>query len=384
MKRIINIGMDVHSTNYTLCALDSSELNDRILGSIVTVQPDVKNIFKFIDKLKSKFDKNDELVFRTAYEAGCLGYSLYNQLTDAHIECVIMAPTTMMIERGIRQNTEKKDAEVIAKCLAYNTYKPVYVLTKDDAEVKEYIRMRDDHALAIKKIKHQILSLCLRHGVKYEKTYWTQVHVSYLKVLELTPGTKYTLNEYLHTYDWLTDKLKALDLKILNFTEQERYAANVKKLICFKGIKQHTALALLSEVGDFSRFESADKFMSAMGLVPLQNSSGDKVNINGISKAGNGHLRRLLVEASNTYSKGTLAKSRVIKARQESSTQEVIAYADKGSERLKRKYNKLMARGVNKNKVVTAVARELAGFIWGMMTENYSRKVNVNLDPLAI
>lgn len=121
-----------------------------------------------------------------------------------------------------RQKTDKRDAELIAKCLAYGTYKSVYVLTGEDAEVKEYMRMRDDHKLAIKKIKQQNLALCLRYGCKYpsSKAKWTQVHLDYIKSLDLTPDIKETMNEYLHTFTWLIDKIKALDTRILEFTNQ--------------------------------------------------------------------------------------------------------------------------------------------------------------------
>lgn len=141
---------------------------------------------------------------------------------------------------------------------------------------------------------------------------------------------------------------------------------------------------MLSEKSDFNRFVSADKFMSAIGLVPLQDSSGEKVKVNGISKAGNSHIRKLLVEAANSYNKGTIVKSKLVKSRQKEASPEVIDYADKGSERFKRKYPRLVVRGVDKNKATTAVARELAGFVWGMMTENYTRKKKINLDPLAL
>ena len=140
------------------------------------------------------------------------------------------------------------------------------------------------------------------------------------------------------------------------------------------GVKTHTALSMVVEIGDFKRFDKAPKFAGFLGLVPSEDSSGDKVNRFGITKAGNSHLRRLLVEAAQSYTRGNVGhKSIALKQRQQGCTAEVIAYADKANERLRRRFYKMtLSKGVNRNVVTTAIARELACFMWGMATGNIS------------
>ena len=141
---------------------------------------------------------------------------------------------------------------------------------------------------------------------------------------------------------------------------------------CFLGIKTHTALSMIVEVGDFERFEKAPRFAAFLGLVPSEDSSSENINRYSITKAGNSHLRRLLVEAAQSYTRGAIGhKSIALKQRQQGNPPEVIAYADKANERLRRRfYNMTLKRNINRNVATTAIARELACFIWGMMTEN--------------
>lgn len=151
----------------------------------------------------------------------------------------------------------------------------------------------------------------------------------------------------------------------------ERYGERVRRLGCFIGIKPHTALSLLVEVGDFRRFEKAPNFAGFLGLVPGEDSSGGGRNSLAITKAGNSHLRRLLVESSQSYSRGTIGfKSKGLKKRQEGNPPEVVAYADRANERLRRRYYRMALKNrAKRNVAIVAVARELACFIWGMMTD---------------
>ena len=157
--------MDVHSKNYTLCAMEPViGEEDRIFANI-QVTADYKNILMFIEQLKMKLGMYDEYDIQCGYEAGCLGYSLYNQLTSAGVKCVILAPTTMLTQQGKRVKTDARDALMIAQCLSYGGYHAVYIPTEKDDSVKEYLRMRDDHKDALKKTvpyKHLTLPTILR------------------------------------------------------------------------------------------------------------------------------------------------------------------------------------------------------------------------------
>ena len=321
--------------------------------------------------MKLGLTKDDSI--ECGYEAGCLGYTLYHQLKGAGINCVILAPTTMLTPQGKRVKTDKRDARLIAQCLCYGGYHPVYVPTGEDDAVKEYLRMRDDHKQALKKLKQQINAFTIRHGHIYAGTKWTIKHVTWLRKLELDSLYRETLNEYMASYEEQVVKIQRYDKWIEEMAEGSRYQENVKKLVCLLGIRTHTALSLIVETGDFNRFAKGNIYAAFLGLAPGERSSSNNVNRLGISKAGNTHLRCLLIEASKGICKGTIGhKSKVLCSRQRGQSADVIAYADKANIRLRSKYYRMIRHGKKKNVAVAAVARELACFIWGMMTGNTS------------
>jgi transposase len=272
-----------------------------------------------------------------------------------------------------RIKTDKRDADIIGRCLAQHNYSPVHVPTAGDEETKEFLRMRSDHKLALKKIKQQILAFCLRHNYRYEgKSNWTDRHMKWLRSLKPAALYKEILDEYLMTYTVLSEKIERLDTRIEELAREDKYSESVKKLCCFIGVKTHIALSVLVEVGDFNRFATAEKFASYIGLVPGEDSSGDEQVKLGITKAGNRHLRILLTEAAQCYGRSkTGYKSKELKTRQAGNPPQVISYADKANDRLKRRFYK-MVLGKNKkhNVAKVAIARELACFMWGMMTDN--------------
>ncbi len=282
----------------------------------------------------------------------------------------------MLTPQGQRVKTDARDALMIAQCLSYGGgYHAVYIPTEEDDSVKEYLRMRDDHKTALKKIKQQINAQCLRHGYHYNGTKWTVKHVAWLRKLELSPLYRETLDEYMASYDEQTAKIERFDKRIEELASQKSYAEKTKELGCFLGIKTHTALSLLVETGDFSRFAKGNTYAAFLGLVPGENSSGEKINRTGISKAGNQHLRLLLIEAARGICKGAIGhKSKELRSRQNGNPAEVIAYADKANTRLRSRYYRLIRHGKKKNVAVAAIARELACFIWGMMTGNIGMK----------
>lgn len=366
----VYVGMDVHKESFTLCCF---QIGKETASHIQKISSDYKLILKYLDRMRSFYGETAKFI--CGYEAGCLGYTLYHQLTACNIECIILAPTTILKESGKRKTkTDKKDAELIAKALAYRTYSPVHIPTEKDEEVKEFLRMRNDHKIALKKVKQQILSFCLRHNYVYSATKgnWTQAHIQWLRNLQ--PGGIYQeiLDEYIATFDLLTHKLQRLDERIEELASEKEYQNKVNRLVCFKGIRTHTALSVIVETGDFNRFETAEKYASYLGLVPGEHSSGENQTHLSITKAGNKHIRTLLVEAAQCYNRGqTVKKSKNLTARQCGNPAGIIAYADKANERLRRRYIRMtLHKGKKSNIAKTAIARELACFIWGMMTDN--------------
>ena len=367
MNSIIYVGMDVHSSNYTLSCYTFE--NDQDFAT-VQVEPDYRNVLKYLERVQENYGGPCE--FRCGYEAGCLGFTLYHQLTSHNVNCTILAPSTMPSRKG-EIKTDKRDAMKIARCLAHNTYSAVHIPTKEDSDVKEYIRMRDAHKDELKHMKQRILAFCKLHDLRFAggKNYWTQRHLGWLKSVAMDGMLREIMNEYLLTFQELTDKIERMDARIAELAAGPNYAEKVGKLSCFIGVRTHTALALIVETGDFNRFARAEQYATFLGLVPGEHSSSTDVNRLGITKAGNTHLRRLLMESAQCYSRGQVGyKSKQLKARQYGNAPEVIAYADKANERLRRKFYKLVLKSNKKHNVaVAAVARELACFVWGMMTD---------------
>lgn len=367
----VYVGMDVHKESFSLCAFTVEA--DKGMHYQKT-EADYKKVLKYLEFLRTVY--GDDAEFICGYEAGCLGYTLYHQLESSHVHCVILAPTTMLEQRSKKRiKTDKRDAEIIARCLAQHNYSPVYIPTEKDDETKEYLRMRDDHKLMLKKLKQQILAFCLRHNYSYKgKSNWTAAHIKWLKALTPEGLNKETLDEYVLSYTTLSDKIERLDKRIKELADQSEYKEAVGKLSCFIGVKTQTALSSIVEIGDFKRFSSAQQYASFLGLVPGEDSSGEGQTRLGITKAGNRHLRSLLIEAAQCYGRGQVGfKSKELKSRQSGNTPQVIAYADKANERLRRRYYKMVLGSSKKHNVAkTAIARELACFMWGMMTDNIS------------
>lgn len=363
------VGMDVHKETFSLSCY---HLETQSLSHYQKMGASAGNVIGYLNTLKECYGENTNFV--CGYEAGCLGFSLQRQLKARGVNCIVMAPSTIyQPATRKRVKTDKKDSEQLAKALAYKTYQPVHVPTEEDEQIKEFIRMRDDHQLALKKIKQQILAFCLRHDYRFTegKKHWTQKHVAWLN--DLKPEGLYgeILSEYLVTFTNLVNKLERLDARIEELSQAERYQEKVKQLSCFIGVKTRTALSLVAEVGDFNRFQTTSQFASYLGLVPGEDSSGEKQTYLHITKAGNCHLRRLLVESAQSISRGHVGhKSKELKARQAGNQPEVIAYADRANERLRRRCQRMVLKGKIKNVAKTAIARELACFAWGMMSGN--------------
>ena len=377
MNRIVYIGIDVHTSNYTLCSLDPGYgvKKDNYFAEVQFTNNFVTNVVNYVSNLKKKL-KDCEFV--CGYEAGCLGYSTYKDLTKAGIKCVIMAPSTMAVQKGGKKvKNDRRDARVIAQCLAYQTYKEVYVLSEHDEAVRGYLRMRDSHKKELKRIKQQIIAFCTGHGLfSPTKSNWTVAHLKWLKGLKFNdPVEQEIINEYLSSYTYLCDKIKAMDVRIEVLAGEKQYCENVKTLRCIKGIETNVALTLLAEIGDFNRFSKPTDFAAYLGLIPGEQSSGDKVRGTGITKAGNSTLRQKLTEAAKGYWRGRIGmKSATFKKFEKELPKEVTEYALKANTRLQRKFfNMTHVKGKNMNVAASACAREMACFVWGLITNHYDK-----------
>ena len=368
MKSIVYVGMDVHKNSFSLCAING--LTGEVIGE-TRIASDVCLVQKFIENAKKKVGENVDV--KTGYEAGCLGYSLYWQLMEKGIDCDILAPTTM--QRSAKNKVVKNDrmdARNIATNLCNGSYKSVYVPNDHDVEVKEYIRMLNTFKEESKKVKQHISSFLLRFNKKYNgKSRWTQVHINWMKELEIEGLYREILDEYLSELESLTDRIERFESKLIEISQEEAYKEKIAEIRCFKGIDTKSAMIIHVEVSDFTRFPTANAFSAYVGLTPGDASSGDKSNRTSITKQGNVVVRKTLVECAQALVKGVIGtKGKRLKARQQGQDVKVIDYADKAVVRLQKKYHRLILRGINHNKAITAIARELACFVWGMETGN--------------
>jgi hypothetical protein len=238
--------------------------------------------------------------------------------------------------------------------------------------MKNFTRLRNIRNESLKKAKQNLLSFLLRMGRTFSegKSYWTQLHFKWLRNQKFDEVVdQETFTEYLQEVHDQQEKVDRYNQRIGELADQEKYRGGVARLCCFRGIETYTALSLLSEIGDFSRFATAQQFSAFLGLVPSEESSGQKERRGAITKAGNTRLRLLLIEASKSMARSSIfgKKSKRLLARQKGNDANVIAYADRANRRMPQVYGRLIARGVHYNKASVAVACELSCFVWGMM-----------------
>lgn len=370
MKSIINVGADVHKVTFSLCAINPA--SGEVLAERDT-SSDAKAIKRFIDSIISDNPYLADHEFVVGYEAGCLGYSLARALMKLHISCRILATSTMKVTA---KNKVKKNDHMDARMIAANMNDPqckqIYIPGEEDEAMINYVRCLDDLQKSLKACKQQIRALILRLGKSKEfegKRAWTIRYIKWLRELTLDEVNREVLNDYLEEYDHLTDHISRMEARLEEKSKEKKYDERVKELSCFKGIKMKTAMVMIVNTVDFDRFPTANSYAAYLGLNPGEQDSGGKHNGTGITKMGNSHMRKAMVEAVNACLRSRPGyKTKAIQSRQKGIKPEIVSYADKGSDRIIRKYGRLIRRGVPRAKAVTACAREMACFVWGMMT----------------
>jgi transposase len=275
-------------------------------------------------------------------------------------------------KRTERIKTDKRDARLIGRELRSKSIRPIGVPDEADEAARDLLRCREDASGDLRRVKQRLLKFMVRHGHVWAGggNNWTRAHWQWMDQREFKhEQQRIVYEEYRSQIHSLEERLVRLEGQVVETAEGERYKAAVGRLRAFKGIDYIIALAVACEIGDFRRFANAKAFMSYLGFVPSESSSGGKRNQGGITKAGNGHLRRLLIEGAWHYTKNVRPGKRLERRRQ-GSPASVIDIADKALHRLHKKYVRLVLKGKHVNTAVTAVARELAGFIWAVQVSS--------------
>jgi transposase len=359
MKSVVYVGMDVDSEKIVVAKLAGGSGRNAEEQVIANKAAAVKKYFAALLQAADVM---------AAYEAGCFGFGLYRQLAEMGVSALVAAPGLIPRKASDRVKTDRRDARTLAFALRGGELTAIHVPTIEDESVRDYLRMYEDLRGDLRRIKQRVLHFLLRRGIRYQQgTAWTVKHKQWLSTLQL-PGDldRQTLDHYLAQVVELQSKCAEVASAVEGIAEGERYRVAVKKLRAFKGIETLIALSFVADIGDFRRFSNARQFMAFLGLVPSEHSSGNKRRLGAITKAGNSHLRRLLVEAAWHY-RSYHPSSRTLVQRREGVDPQTVSYANRAGRRLTRKYLRLLLRGKRPQVAVTAVSRELCGFLWGAM-----------------
>ena len=304
-----------------------------------------------------------------AYEAGACGYALQRQLESLGIPCQVVAPSLVPRKPGERIKTDRRDARKLAEYLEGGHLTAVRPPTPAEEAARDLCRAREDAKQDRMRCRHRLSKFLLRRGESYTagRKHWTQAHHAWLgQLLFDDPSAQAVFDDYRLAVAQVDARIDALDRKLEALAQEPPYRAAVGALRCFRGIDTRTALGLVTELHGIERFGRPRALMAFVGLVPSEASSGDRQRRGAITKAGNGHARKLLIEAAwHARHKPTIPVA--LRQRREGQPPEIVAMADVAQQRLHRRYWRLVQRGKPTTVAATAVARELVGFVWAAL-----------------
>ncbi len=355
MENVRFVGMDVHEASITIAVADGDGSEPMVLRRI----PHDLNLL--VNALK---DLAARKKLSVVYEAGPSGFGIFHKLKAAKIQCAVVAPSRVPTQG--KNKTDAEDAIRLARFLRSGDLKGIYVPSAEVEGLRAVTRAREDALKAQQTARGQLRQFLVREGRKYDgKSAWTKVHLKWIEQQEFDhPAKKVVRDDYVREVEAVAARIVRLTEAIEAVVASSPLAPLITALQALRGVQLITAATIAAEVGDFYRFESAPKFMSYVGIVPREFSSGERQRQGTITKAGNSHLRRVLGEAAWSYrfsGAGAGAEKRRAHV-----PKEVKALADRAQERLHQRWQRMTLRKKESNKVCIAVARELAGFMWAI------------------
>jgi transposase len=356
------VGLDVHADTIAVAVAESGRSGEvRSVGVVPNQEGAIR-------RLVQKLGGPKGLV--ACYEAGPTGYALYWQLTSLGVMCEVVAPTLVPVKAGDRVKTDRRDAVKLARSYRAGELTPVWVPDRSHEALRDLVRAREAAKKDQLRARHRLGKFLLRHGRRSPKQTepWGTKHMEWVRAQTFEYGAQQaTMVDYLAEVDHAIARIERLEQAIddaITDTPADTRAL-IEGLQALRGLAKIAAVTVVAEVGRPSRFHTAKQLMAYAGAVPSEHSSGASRRQGGITKTGNAHLRRVLVEAAWAY-RHRPGLGRRLQSRHKEVSSEVREIAWKAQDRLHRRYGKLTAKGKPKQKVVTAVARELLGFVWAV------------------
>jgi transposase len=354
------VGMDVHKESIAVAYVARDHDAQVIyLGTIGTRQADIDQL------IRQLHSKAKHLVF--VYEAGPCGYWPYRYLSKKGYVCWVVAPSLIPKKAGDRVKTDRRDAVQLARLMRSGDLTPVYVPTVEDEAIRDLCRAREDAVADLKAAKFRLKAFLLRHDIRYTgQATWGPAHLRWLsEVLCPTPAQQIVFQEYVRAVTEHTERLQRLEQELQEHVKSWRLNPVVEALQALRGVQFTVAVTTVAELGDLTRFENPRQLMKYLGLIPSEYSTGERRRQGAITKAGNTHARRALVEGAWAY-RYPAKVSRHLQLRLETQPKIIQDISWKAQVRLCKRYRRLIARGKHANQVVVAIARELVGFMWAI------------------
>lgn len=358
----IYIGLDSHKATIAVGVARDGREAPLYYGEIAYTEAAVA-------KLVKQLSKNGEALF-FCYEAGPCGYELQRQIQSLGCSCEVIAPALIPRKAGERMKTDRRDACSLSGLYRAGELTPVWIPDRAQESIRDLTRTREDMKENERRARQQLGAFMLRHRKIYAgKSRWTQAHFRWLEQQVFSErAQQLVLQEYIELVNAMSKRVAALEEAMYQALQQWHWRAVVEGLMALRGVGVITAMTTVAELGDLTRFDSPRQLMGYLGLVPSEHSSGATRRQGGITRTGNGHVRRILVEAAWAY-QFPARKTRTIERRAEKCSAQVQAIAWEAQKRLCGRYRSLTGAGKLKQQAVIAIARELAGFIWAIACE---------------
>jgi transposase len=358
MSNVRYVGLDVHKDSIVMSVAESGNAEAKVLG---TFPNDINKIMKQLKKLSP-----DVSLLRVCYEAGPTGFGLSRRLKKEGIDCIV-APSLVPQKAGLRIKTDRRDSRKLAHYLRSGDLTQVWVPDEQTEALRDLERTRDDAKNAERTARHQLSKFLLRNDRAYrDGTEWTAKHMTWVRQQKFEDACRQcVMDDYVKAVEDATARVKQLMKHIETFVKGHALQPLVKAMMGFRGIQILSATVIAAEIGDLRRFKTARQFMAFLGLVPSESSSGNSVKRGSLTKTGNGHVRRILIEAAQHYRHRPVL-SAALRKRQEGISKEVRDISWEAQQRLCNRLTHFTNSGKPRNKAIVALARELAGFIWSL------------------